>query len=74
MAKILVEKLGRVGCKAALRLVELAQASVAMDSSGGDDDDVVGSDYSGRLLSALSVILDDLAGDDVAAGALCEVL
>jgi hypothetical protein len=50
-----------VGVKTALRLVERAIAS----ASGGDER---------SQLSALEQILDDLAGDEVTAKNLCEII
>jgi hypothetical protein len=61
MADIIIQRLGQVGVKTALRLVERAIAS----ASGGDES---------SQLSALEQILDDLAGDEVTAKNLCEII
>lgn len=66
-AKAIIERLGKVGCKTALRLAERAAAACTANT---DDDNELG----GRQLSALSQILDDLVGDEVTAQQLCEVM
>jgi hypothetical protein len=65
LATLMIDRLGSVGCKTALRLMERA---VAMAGGEGDDHDV------GKLqVDALSSILEDLAGDEAAAERVCEV-
>lgn len=67
MANSIIERLGSVGCKTALRLAERAVATAGR----GDTSD---RDGLGELqLTALSEILDDLAGDAVTAEKMCEV-
>lgn len=58
MANMIVGQLGSVGCKTALRLVERA----VTNPHGAD------------ALDALASILEDLAGDEVTAERLCEVI
>jgi len=75
MADLIVEQLGEVGCKTALRLAERAVASAAASaatkssSNDGDDDN-----QEQAQLDALALVLDDLVGDQVTAGKLCEVI
>jgi AAA+ lid domain len=65
MADLIIDRLGNVGCKTALRLAERAVATAAVHATDGDDMEA--------QLNALMGILDDLAGDDVTAAKLCEV-
>ena len=63
MADLIVEQLGEVGCKTALRLAERAVASAAASvattsSSSNDDDD---DNQEQAQLDALAQILDDLS-------------
>lgn len=87
VATAIVERLGKVGCKTALRLAERAVAAASVGDGGGflsttdtdgpdtDNDDGDGNSELGkRQLSALSRILDDLVGDEVTAQQLCEVI
>jgi SpoVK/Ycf46/Vps4 family AAA+-type ATPase len=60
MANRIIIRLGRIGCKSALRL---AERSVAI---GGDDGNA--------QLVALDTILEDFTSDERVAGAMCEVL
>lgn len=66
MADRMVQKLGSVGCKTALRIVE---RTVAMAGSGNDDERV-----EQAQLTAFDHILEDLAGDQAAAERACEVI
>jgi hypothetical protein len=67
MADLIIDRLGNVGCKTALRLAERAVASAGRASA------VEGKELEKAQLSALAEILDDLAGDEVTAEKLCEV-
>lgn len=67
MAEMIIERLGSVGCKTALRLAELAVATV--EKVGPTNEEDVGT----AQLDALSIILDDLAGDEATSDTLCEV-
>lgn len=58
MAVLLIERLGKVGCKTVLRLVERAVAAT----------------QSICKVDALTGILDDLAGDEGTAERLCETI
>ena len=68
MADLIVSRLGSVGCKTALRLAELAVATA------GRACNITGEELEKTQSSALAEILDDLAGDEVTADKLCEVL
>lgn len=57
----MIDSLGSVGCKTALRLAELA-VSTSDDNDGQ------------AQLDALTEILNDLAGDELSAQRLCEVI
>jgi ATP-dependent 26S proteasome regulatory subunit len=61
LAALVVGRLGRVGCKTALRLAE--RAVFAAGSSDGD-----------AQRTAMASILDDLVGDTLTSSQLCEVL
>jgi hypothetical protein len=63
LAEMMVDRLGSVGCKTALRLMERA---VAVVGNGGGDMAKLQED-------ALANILEDLAGDEAAAERVCEV-
>ena len=67
MAEMIIERLGSVGCKTALRLTELAVASV--ERAGPTNEEELGT----AQLDALSMIFDDLAGDEATSAKLCEV-
>ena len=67
MAEMIIERLGSVGCKTALRLTELATATV--ERAGPLNEKDLGT----AQLDALSMILDDLAGDEATSDKLCEV-
>ena len=67
MAELIIDRLGGVGCKTALRLAERAVAMARRDKP------VNGEDLEKAQISALSEILDDLAGDEITAAKLCEV-
>jgi hypothetical protein len=64
---MIIDRLGSVGCKTALRLTELAVATV--ERGGPPNEEELGT----AQLDALSMILDDLAGDEVTSDKLCEV-
>jgi hypothetical protein len=66
MADLIIDRLGDVGCKTALRLAERAVATAAVHTTDNDD-------MQEAQLNALMGILNDLAGDDVTAAKLCEV-
>ena len=66
MADLIISRLGEVGCKSALRLAERAVASANRDATNGDAEEA--------QLVALAQILDDLAGDEVTAERMCEVI
>mmetsp|Transcript_109 Transcript_109/g.120 ORF Transcript_109/g.120 Transcript_109/m.120 type:complete len:631 (-) Transcript_109:66-1958(-) len=66
MANLMIGRLERIGCKTALRLAERAIATAAR-SQGTED-------ISHAQISALEQILEDLSGDELSAGSLCEVL
>lgn len=66
MADRIISRLGRIGCKSALRL---AERSVAI-AGDGDGRNEVGE----AQLEALDTILEDLAVDEGVAGAMCEVI
>lgn len=61
MAKVVIGRLGEVGCKTALRLAERAVFTAEQSSASGQ-------------LSELEDILDDLVGDDAMAARVCEVV
>ena len=66
MADLIIDRLGTVGCKTALRLAERAVGTAGVRAGDGDD-------MEEAQLNALKGILDDLAGDDLTAQHLCEV-
>lgn len=59
MSQLMINQLGSVGCKTALRLVE--KAAFASDDNESATD-------------VLALILEDIAGDNVAARTLCDVV
>ena len=65
MADMIVERLGSVGCKTALRLTEraVAMAGIGNESRAASE----------AQLIALRNILDDMVSDDAVASKLCEV-
>jgi len=65
MAKLIIENLGQVGCKTAVRLTERA-----ISSSRGCKE---GTERTSQI-AALEEILHDLAGDEALAGKVCEVI
>ena len=67
MADMIIDRLGSVGCKTALRLAERAVGTAGVRASDGDD-------MEEAQLNALQGILEDLTGDGVTAQQLCEVL
>jgi SpoVK/Ycf46/Vps4 family AAA+-type ATPase len=69
MADLIIDRLGTVGCKTALRLAERAVATAARQQVGETDDD---DRMEEAQLNALAAILEDLAGDEVTAEKLCE--
>ena len=66
MADMIINRLGSVGCKTALRLTERA---VAMAGNGNENVNI-----GQAQLTALEHILEDLAGDEAASQRLCEVV
>jgi hypothetical protein len=66
MAALIISRLGEVGCKTALRLAERAVATAKNDSTNGNIEEA--------QLIAMAQILDDLAGDEVTAERMCEVI
>ncbi len=68
MSESIIRRLGNVGCKTALRLAERA-VGTAERVDGLNDNEL-----EAAQLSALDEILEDLAGDEVTAQKLCEVL
>lgn len=67
MAGSIINRLGSVGCKTALRLAERAVATA------GRSNDISGDNLESAQLAALDEILEDLSGDEVTAQKLCEV-
>ena len=67
MADMIIDRLGSIGCKTALRLAERAVATAEVHTPYRDDKEEA-------QLKALVGILDDLAGDDMTAKTLCAVL
>jgi hypothetical protein len=65
MAVLMIERLGKVACKTALRLAERAVFA-------SDRTETV--DRKNAQLLSLTEILDDLAGDEGTADLLCEVM
>lgn len=65
MAELMIDRLGKVGCKTALRLAERAFGSAGFPT---------GSNAGKLQLQALTEILDDLAGDQLTAGELCNIM
>ena len=61
LSKALIGRLGKLGCKTALRLAERAIFTAGMQ---GDI----------TQISALESILDDLAGDEALAAQVCELI
>jgi vesicle-fusing ATPase len=68
LAELMVDRLGSMGCKTALRLMERAVA-VAGTGTGGDGERSLAT----KQAEALESILDDLAGDEAAAERVCEI-
>ena len=64
MAGLIIDKLGEVGCKTALRLAERAVLTAADKST---------TDAKTAQSEALGVILEDLVGDDAIAARVCQV-
>ena len=65
MAELIVDKLGSVGCKTALRITERAVSTAGL----GNESHSMGS----AQLAALKVILEDMASDSDAASSLCRL-
>jgi vesicle-fusing ATPase len=63
MSRLIVDRLGAVGCKTALRLAERAVVSTDKD----------GKDAQSAQSKALEGILEDLVGDDAIAAKVCKV-
>lgn len=68
LSETMVSRLGKVGCKTALRLAERAVFTAGMQK-GALPDDMKSAQH-----SALQGILDDLAGDEAMAARECEVI
>ena len=64
MAKMIIDRIGSIGCKSVLRLTGRAVATAGPDIK----------DKGEAQLAALEAILDDLAGDEVTSEKLCEVI
>ncbi len=68
LSEKLISRLGKVGCKTALRLAERAVFS------SGIQEITSSNDMKSAQLAALESILDDLAGDEAMTAKVCEVL
>ena len=68
LSEALINRLGAVGCKTALRLTERAVFT------SGIQENTSLNDMKSAQLAALDSILDDLAGDEAVAARVCEVL
>lgn len=68
IARTLVARLDKMGCKTALRLAERAVFNSGMQHN------IIIDDMKSAQLVALESILDDLAGDDAAAARVCEII
>lgn len=66
LATMIIERLDKVGCKTALRLVERAIATAERSHTSGNIEQ--------SQISALEEILEDLSNDDLTANNLCEIL
>jgi SpoVK/Ycf46/Vps4 family AAA+-type ATPase len=69
MAALMIDRLGQVGCKMALRLAERAASTAIFLGNAANNEDL-----GTAQLSALEEILDDLSGDEVTATRLCTVI
>lgn len=72
MGELMIQRLGKVGCKTALRLAERALSSssiIGMEVADEPSSQVVAA----TQLSTLDNILDDVASDQAASEKLCEV-
>jgi hypothetical protein len=67
MSKLIINRMGSVGCKSALRLAERAVSTAARMKQNSNES------IESIQFAALEEILDDLAGDEASAGKLCEV-
>jgi len=72
MASMIINRLGKVGCKTALRLAERAVASAGIHAMSEGD---IGNEaaLAKAQLDALAEILEDLVGDEATAEKMCEV-
>jgi len=68
LSETIISRLGKVGCKSALRLAERAVFTAGMHQNTSSDE------MKSAQLSALESILDDLAGDEAMATKECEVI
>lgn len=68
MSETMINSLGKVGCKAALRLAERAIFTAGMQQSASPEE------MKSAQLSALQGILVDFAGDEAMAAKECEVI
>lgn len=66
-SETMISRLGKVGCKGALRMAERAIFTAGMQESSPDTTELA-------QLSALEGILEDLAGDEALASKECEVI
>lgn len=71
MAAMLIQKLNRVGCKTALRLVERAVTYAGIMKL---EERATKKSHAEMQIFAFEQILDDLTGDEVTARDLCEVI
>jgi hypothetical protein len=71
LSELLVEKLGVVGCKTALRLVERAVVSCRAGDIG---EDKTSDDKSRQLRNALQEILNDYVGDQGLKSETCAIV
>lgn len=65
MAELIVRRVGKVGCKTALRLAQRAVVCAVVDAESNEE---------AAQLAALDEILEDLAGDTVTVEKMCEVI
>jgi hypothetical protein len=69
MAALMIDRLGQVGCKMALRLAERAASTAIFLGNVASNEDL-----GTAQLNALEEILDDLSGDELTATRLCNVV
>lgn len=66
MAKLIIDSLGAVGCKTALRIVERAVVSAQLNYDEGN--------LSEAQIDAIKEILEDLTSDEATSNNLCEII